>query len=314
MALAETTLGEMGSRTDCDDTDLQAGAALDHAIAAGVVDTMVTVPGSRDAWQKAFAGLIKDKASEGLEHPAGYMFNDLPQVDGEVDYLAYLLSEMDMYGVERALIPVAVDDVWGRRGVDEHPDRLHGVVLVDPHDGVAGLRMVRRMHAAGHVVAAACFPSGCLPPVPIDAALLYPLYALCCELDIPVMLNVGVPGPRFPMASQHVGGLDRVCYDFPDLVVITRHGGEPWESLLVKLMLKWPNLYYSTSAFAPKYYPDAIVDYANTRGAHKVIYAGYFPSGLTLQRIFAEFPDVGFHDSVWKEFLRENAMRVFKLG
>ncbi len=36
---------------------------------------------------------------------------------------------------------------------------------------------------------------------------------------------------------------------------------------MVKLMLKWPNLYYSTSAFAPKHYPKAIIDYANSRGA-----------------------------------------------
>ena len=34
-----------------------------------------------------------------------------------------------------------------------------------------------------------------------------------------------------------------------------RHGAEPWPELAVKLMLKWPGLYYMPSAFAPKYYP-----------------------------------------------------------
>ena len=70
-----------------------------------------------------------------------------------------------------------------------------------------------------------------------------------------------------------------------------RHGAEPWTDLAVKLMLKWPNLYYSTSAFAPKYYPKAIIDYANTRGADKVLYAGYFPMGLSLERIFRDMPE-----------------------
>ena len=60
----------------------------------------------------------------------------------------------------------------------------------------------------------------------------------------------------------------------------------------MKLLLKWPNLYYSTSAFAPKYYPKDIVDFANTRGADKVMYAGYYPMGLSLERIFKEMPDV----------------------
>ena len=93
-----------------------------------------------------------------------------------------------------------------------------------------------------------------------------------------------------------------------------RHGAEPWEELAVKLMLKWPGLYYMTSAFAPKYYPKAIVDYANTRGADKILYAGYYPMGLSLERIFSEMPDVPFRDHVWPKFLRENAVSVFKVG
>ena len=92
-----------------------------------------------------------------------------------------------------------------------------------------------------------------------------------------------------------------------------RHGAEPWEELAVKLMLKWPGLYYMTSAFAPKYYPKAIVDYANTRGADKIMYAGYYPMGLILERIFTEMPDVPFRDHVWPKFLRENAIEVFKI-
>jgi len=35
--------------------------------------------------------------------------------------------------------------------------------------------------------------------------------------------------------------------------------------------------------------------------------------GLSLERIFRELPDVPFRDEVWPKFLRENAMRVFKL-
>ena len=79
-------------------------------------------------------------------------------------------------------------------------------------------------------------------------------------------------------------------------------------------MLKWPNLFYSTSAFAPKYYPKSIIDYANTRGAEKVLYAGYFPMGIHIDTIFEQLPNVLFRDYVWPKFLRENAIRVLKLG
>src|SRR5207302_5350609 len=140
------------------------------------------------------------------------------------------------------------------------------------------------------------------------------IYQTCIDLDIPIVVNAGIPGPRIPAACQDVIHFDQVCYDFPELRIVMRHGAEPWEELAVKLMLKWPGLYYMTSGFAPKYYPKAIIDYANTRGADKVMYAGYYPMGLSLERIFAELPDVPFRDHVWPKFLRENAMRVFKLG
>jgi hypothetical protein len=105
-----------------------------------------------------------------------------------------------------------------------------------------------------------------------------------------------------------------VLYDFPDLVVVMRHGAEPWVDLAVKLMIKWPNLHYSTSAFAPKYYPQAVIDYANTRGADRLIYGGYFPMGLSLDRIMDELPTVPLNDDVWPKFLRDNARRVLRIG
>ena len=35
--------------------------------------------------------------------------------------------------------------------------------------------------------------------------------------------------------------------------------------------------------------------------------------GLSLDRIFEQLPDVPFRPKVWAPFLRENALRVFKL-
>jgi hypothetical protein len=163
------------------------------------------------------------------------------------------------------------------------------------------------------IKAATCFPAGLVPQVNISDKKFYPLYAKCVELDIAMFLNAGVPGPRVPMHCQHVEHLDEVCWFFPELRIVTFHGCEPWEDLAVKLMLKWPGLHFATSAFAPKYYPKAVIDYANTRGADKVLYAGYFPMGLTLERIMTELRDVPFRDHVWPKFLRENALRVLKL-
>ncbi len=175
------------------------------------------------------------------------------------------------------------------------------------------VRQIAQAYEKHAIKAVTSFPAGTFPQVAINDKRYYPVYAKCSELGIPIFINAGVPGPRVPMQCQHVEHLDEVCWFFPDLTVVTMHGCEPWEDLAVKLMLKWPNLHYATSAFAPKYYPESVIRYANTRGADKILYAGYFPMGLTLERIMTEMRDVPFRDHVWPKFLRENAIRVLKL-
>ena len=115
------------------------------------------------------------------------------------------------------------------------------------------------------------------------------------------------------MAPQKVELIDEVCWYFPELKFVMRHGAEPWTELAVKLMLKYPNLYYSTSAFTPKHYPKNIINYANTRGREKILYAGYFPMGLSLDKIFSELKDVPFKPDVFKSFLGGNAKKLFNL-
>ena len=144
-------------------------------------------------------------------------------------------------------------------------------------DAVRALDRAVKEHGAK---AAHCWGTGLIPQVPLNDKKMYPIYAKCVELDIPIFVYAGVPGPRIRFAPQYVGLLDEVCWFFPELKIITRHGGEPWTELMVKLLLKWPNLYYSTTAFAPKHYDEDIIHFANTRGADKIIYAGYFPMGL----------------------------------
>jgi predicted TIM-barrel fold metal-dependent hydrolase len=218
---------------------------------------------------------------------------------------------MDGYGIQKGLI--GVGDETSQLALKRHPDRFLPSSSVDPNQGMDAVRRLVREHETYGIRAAGMFPAGTFPQVAINDKKAYPIYAKCVELDIPIFVCAGVPGPRLKFAPQHVELIDEVMYDFPELVFVTRHGCEPWTDLAVKLMLKWPNLYYSTSAFAPKYYPKAIVDYANSRGADKIIYAGYFPMGLALSRIMAEMPGVAFKDEVWPKFLRENAAKVLKL-
>jgi uncharacterized protein len=278
-----------------------------------VFDTMIGFPHQGSGQYDFIRRQTKDRESrEKFEFPVEYMFKDVPKGLPTDDPVAVTLHEMDRFGIEKGLIGVA--DKTSQLALKKYPDRfVPSGAVSDPNDVMGSVKAIRREHDEFGIRATSVFPAGTFPQVPIDDPKMYPIYAACVELGIPIFVCAGVPGPRVPFGPQDVARIDIVMFDFPDLVFVTRHGCEPWEDLAVKLMLKWPNLYYSTSAFAPKYYPKAIIDYANTRGADKVLYAGYFPMGLTLERIFTEMPDVPFRDAVWPKFLYGNAARILSV-
>jgi uncharacterized protein len=282
----------------------------------GIIDTMIGFP-AKD--MKAVYAFItkqtRDRQSrEEFEFPAEYMFKQPPdkELKDVPDPVAVTLGEMDRWGVEKGMVGVGTES--GERALKQHPDRFIASTSADPNDPMVAVRQIVRDYETWGIRAVGMFPAGTYPQVAINDKKMYPIYAKCVELGIPVFCCAGVPGPRLKFAPQRVELIDEVCYDFPDLVFVTRHGCEPWTELAVKLMLKWPNLHYSTSAFAPRYYPKAVIDFANTRGADKIIYAGYFPMGLSLERIMTEMPQVGLKDEVWPKFLRHNAERVLGLA
>jgi uncharacterized protein len=283
----------------------------------GIIDTMIGFPNpDMKETYRFITQQTKDREStEEFEFPVEYMFKDVPEkrlreVD---DPIALTLSEMDRWGIEKGMIGLDGPDGNGVKALKAYPDRFIPSISADPNDGMKGIRNIQKMYELYGVRSVGMFPAGTFPQVAINDKLMYPIYSKCVELDIPVFCCAGVPGPRLKFDPQRVELIDEVMFDFPDLVFVTRHGCEPWTELMVKLMLKWPNLYYSTSAFAPKYYPTDIINYANSRGSEKVIYAGYFPMGLSVERIMTEMKNVPFKDDVWPKFLRGNAARILKL-
>jgi len=278
-----------------------------------IIDTMIGFPHEGSAQYDFIRKQTKDRQSkEEFDFPVEYMFKDVPKGLPTDDPVSLVLQQMDRFGIEKAMIGVGEESA--QLALKMFPDRfVPSGALADPNDVMGSVNAIRREYEQFGIRATSVFPAGTFPQVPIDDPKMYPIYATCVELGIPIFVCAGVPGPRVPFAPQDVSRIDVVMFDFPDLVFVTRHGCEPWEDLAVKLMLKWPNLYYSTSAFAPKYYPKAIIDYANSRGADKVLYAGYFPMGLSLERIFAELPNVALKDEVWPKFLYGNAARILGL-
>ena len=281
-----------------------------------VIDLMLGIPSSddRSEWFESFQNLLMDQESQTqFKMPAQYMFKDVPDLSNQDDTIAYALEQMNKHNIHRAML--GIDDVspTHHQALKQHPTRFFSAYEANANKGMEEVRKIRRLYKEHNLKAVTAFPSGLCPQVPINDKKWYPIYATCIDLDIPFCPCAGIPGPRIPAEPQKVEHIDEVCWFFPELKLVMKHGAEPWVDLAVKLMIKYPNLYYMTSAFAPKYYPQAIIDYANTRGSEKILYAGYFPMALSLDRIFSDMEKVPFKDEVWPKFLHQNAERVFKL-
>jgi len=221
-----------------------------------------------------------------------------------------LLQEMDEAGVEKAILSVDV-----RRPQEEvlaftaaRPDRFSLAAICNPTRRMEDCWALEELLARHPVAMARVVPfMHDLPPNHRD---YYPLYAKCCDLDLPISINTGLPGPPMPGECQDPIHLDRVCLDFPMLRIAMAHGADPWWAVAIRLMLKYENLHLMTSAYLPKYFPPELIHYMNTRGSHKIIYASDHPV-LSMQRCLLEASKLDLREGVMEKFLYHNAEGLF---
>jgi hypothetical protein len=152
-----------------------------------------------------------------------------------------------------------------------------------------------------------------LPP---NHARYYPFYAKCVELGVPMQLQVGqsmIYAADYPRRS--VGRpitLDDVACDFPELVLIGIHIGIPWTDEMIAMAWKHKNVYIGADAHAPKYWPASFVHYIKSFGQDKVLFGTDFPV-LGFERTREEVEALNIPDAARRKFLRDNAIRVYKL-
>ncbi len=236
------------------------------------------------------------------------------------------LEKMDRAGIERSLlIAVRAGDINIKGGFEipyktvhdicqKYPDRFSGLGGVDPFRGMQGLRELERAVTEYGFVGAHLYPHWCgLPP---DHAKYYPYYTKCAELEIPIMMQVGhnlvySRERRLPSVGRPIC-LDQVAIDFPELKLLGIHIGVPWTDEMISMCWKHENVFTAGDAYAPKYWPESFVHYANSYGKEKVLFGTDWPV-IDPERAVKEIDELGFRDDAKQLLMRDNAMRVFKL-
>lgn len=248
-----------------------------------------------------------------------------PSMRGGVTVEDYL-GRMNRAGIERSLlIAVRAGDINKRGGFEipyadvhavcqAHPERFSGLAGIDPYRGMQGLRDLEQAVREFGFVGAHLYPHWCeMAP---DHARYYPYYAKCCELDIPIMMQVGhnlvySRIRRLPSVGRPIT-LDQVAIDFPELRLIGIHIGIPWTAEMISMCWKHENVYTAGDAYAPKYWPKEYVHYANSYGKHKVLFGTDWPV-IDPERAVKEVTELGLRDDAHRMLMRENALRVFRL-
>ncbi|MBI2347347.1 MAG: amidohydrolase, partial [Deltaproteobacteria bacterium] len=196
----------------------------------------------------------------------------LPQYES----IEAMIQKMDEAGVEKVFITQC--KMWSYRNkwmymdtsldevaqyVTRYPDRFAGLAGYNPfriRESLAEIEQAVKTYGfKGVYVHIYGFD------IPLHDPKMYPLYAKCVELNIPVSMQVGHVLEAMPSEHARPIYLDRIASDFPDLKIIGAHTGWPWVEELISVCYKWDNVYFGVDAWMPKYLKPEIIHYINSR-------------------------------------------------
>ena len=240
--------------------------------------------------------------------------------------LEKMLEGMDAAGIELAVLVAAKSGRVGlpgcyhmpaevvSRAVDKYPDRFLGLIGIDPYTGMEGVRALEDAVKNEGFIGAHLYPHWFeLAP---NHAKYYPFYSKCIELDIPIQMQVGQSLIYSKQQRCRSVGrpiyLDDVACDLPELKLIGSHVGIPWHDEMIAMSWKHENVFISTDAHSPKYWPDSVVRYINSYGQDKVIFGSDFPV-LRFQRTVEEIDQLDLKPEVRRKFMRDNVVRIYGL-
>jgi hypothetical protein len=148
--------------------------------------------------------------------------------------------------------------------------------------------------------------------IPLHDSKMYPLYAKCDEIKIPVSLQVGHVLEAMPSEHARPIYLDRIASDFPYLKIVGAHTGWPWVEELISVCYKWDNVYFGVDAWMPKYMKPEIIHYINSRmGQDRCLWG---TNGLPWKESLDQWEEMGLKEETKKKMLRDNAVELFGLS
>lgn len=192
----------------------------------------------------------------------------------------YLRSEMDLHGIDYALV------LSSYLGNHNRPD-VHQILEVvdgDPHIGVvaavsylnyraADLADLREMLSAGQIRGLKLYPG--YEPFYVHDPRMRVVYELAGEFDVPVMIHTGdTYDPKGKVKYSHPIEVDEVAVDFRDVTFVICHLGNPWITDAMEVIYKNPNVVGDISGFTLGHFEERFEQFMLQQVKEVVAFAG----------------------------------------
>lgn len=233
-----------------------------------------------------------------------------------------MLGLMDEAGVEKVFITQC--KMWSYRNqwmymdtsleevlqyTQKYPDRFVGLAGYNPFRIKESLEeielAVKRYNFKGVYVHIYGFN------IPLHDRKMYPLYAKCAELNVPVSIQVGHVLEAMPSEMGRPIYLDQIACDFPSLKILGAHTGWPWVDELMSVCYKWENIWFGIDAWMPKYLSPAILQFIGSRmGRDRCVWG---TNGLPWKETLQQIDDLTLKPDVKQKLLYDNVCELFKI-
>ena len=235
--------------------------------------------------------------------------------------LEEVVADLDRHNVVKAVITGRdCETTYGAKSnngsvvefVNKYPGKFIGFAGLDPHKGMKAVYDLKNAVAQQGMKGAAIDPY--LAQIYVNDAKYYPIYAKCCELEIPVIITTG-PATMVPNAvMDHVAPryIDFVARDFPDLKIIVSHGGYPWVNEMIMVAQRNKNVYVELSEYELSTQSEAYIQAINTIISDKVLYASAHPF-VDFKEALKTYEKLPMNSEVRQKVMYSNAACVLGL-
>jgi uncharacterized protein len=168
--------------------------------------------------------------------------------------LDLLFQEMDEGGIAMGLVVGRESTLFGSITNEEvaaivadYPDRFVGAASVEPVSRERAMDRISEAVEQGFK-AVNLEPASYATPMKADDACMYPIYAHCDKLGVPVIIMAGGSAGD-DLSFTEPRHLDRMAADFPNLKIVVSHGGWPWVHQILHIGYRRPNVYVSPDQY-----------------------------------------------------------------